>query len=202
MEWNDEVIARLRTLWDEGHSTAEIGRRLGVSKNAIVGKAHRLSLPPRPSPIRRGTGEAPRPSTRRVVGSTLPPLPAHEAVASARRTAVATLTPSVPSPALQAPALQAPALQAQALQAQAERPAVSQPKPSPSRVSEAPAPLAAVRAMPRRSARLVCCCWPIGEPGTPSFRFCDTDALAGKPYCHEHAQLAYVKVRDRRDEAA
>ncbi|HET8995583.1 MAG TPA: GcrA family cell cycle regulator, partial [Acetobacteraceae bacterium] len=53
MEWADETITRLRELWSEGHSTAEIGRRLGVSKNAVVGKAHRLDLPARPSPIRR-----------------------------------------------------------------------------------------------------------------------------------------------------
>ena len=59
MEWAEETIVRLRTLWDEGLSTAEIGRRLGVSKNAVVGKAHRLDLPARPSPIRRdGSGPA------------------------------------------------------------------------------------------------------------------------------------------------
>jgi GcrA cell cycle regulator len=59
MEWAEETIVRLRTLWDEGLSTAEIGRRLGVSKNAVVGKAHRLDLPARPSPIRRdGRGTA------------------------------------------------------------------------------------------------------------------------------------------------
>jgi len=50
--WTDQVVTRLRSLWAEGHSTAEIGRRLGVSKNAVVGKAHRLDLPARPSPIR------------------------------------------------------------------------------------------------------------------------------------------------------
>src|SRR5271165_1847740 len=54
MEWNDETIVRLRTFWNEGLSTAEIGRRIGVSKNAVVGKAHRLGLSARPSPIRRG----------------------------------------------------------------------------------------------------------------------------------------------------
>jgi GcrA cell cycle regulator len=52
------------------------------------------------------------------------------------------------------------------------------------------------------SRRLVVCCWPIGEPGTPDFHFCDAEARAGKPYCANHAQLAYVKVRDRREEAA
>src|SRR5476651_667643 len=77
MEWNDEVIGHLRALWDEGHSTAEIGRRLGVTKNAIVGKAHRLELDARPSPIRR---DVVKPATDRPVpcsrmaGPTLPPL--------------------------------------------------------------------------------------------------------------------------------
>ena len=57
MEWTEEAIAKLRTLWAEGLSTAEIGRRLNISKNAVVGKAHRLNLPPRPSPIRRTEGQ-------------------------------------------------------------------------------------------------------------------------------------------------
>jgi GcrA cell cycle regulator len=48
----------------------------------------------------------------------------------------------------------------------------------------------------------VACCWPLGEPGTKTFRFCDAEAAQGKPYCQAHAQLAYVKVRDRREDAA
>jgi GcrA cell cycle regulator len=36
MEWNEEAILRLRTLWAEGHSTAKIGRRMAVSKNAVA----------------------------------------------------------------------------------------------------------------------------------------------------------------------
>src|ERR1700679_3365613 len=76
MEWAEETIVRLRTLWDEGLSTAEIGRRLGVSKNAVVGKAHRLDLPARPSPIRREGERPPSPPgpPRRLAGPTLPPL--------------------------------------------------------------------------------------------------------------------------------
>ncbi|MBU6497841.1 MAG: GcrA cell cycle regulator [Rhodospirillales bacterium] len=167
MEWNEETIARLRALWAEGLSTAEIGRRMGVSKNAVVGKAHRLALPARPSPIRRdAAGGAPRPPVaRRVTGPTLPPL-------------AATL-PVEPSPM--------PPI------------AAEPPRAEPRRVTEkAPAP----RPVARAGGRLVACCWPIGEPGTKSFRFCDAEANPGKPYCTEHAQLAYVKVRDRREEAA
>src|SRR5271166_7201985 len=64
MEWSEETIVHLRALWAEGHSTAEIGRRLGVSKNAVVGKAHRLDLPARPSPIRPGGSGKPRAAPR------------------------------------------------------------------------------------------------------------------------------------------
>ena len=53
-DWTDELTAELRVLWAEGLSTAAIGRRLNISKNAVVGKAHRLNLPARPSPIKSG----------------------------------------------------------------------------------------------------------------------------------------------------
>ncbi len=163
MEWTDAIIAELRRLWAEGLSTAEIGRRLGVSKNAIVGKAHRLGLDPRPSPIRRGEVAKPTvPAPRRALGPTLPPL-------------------TVPAPA--------PVVAAE-------------PVPAPRPV--APPQLRSVAVAPVRSSagRYSACCWPIGEPGTASFRFCSSEAMPSKPYCAEHASLAYVKVRDRREDAA
>ena len=149
MEWTDEAIARLRKLWAEGLSTSEIGRRLNISKNAVVGKAHRLSLAPRPSPIRRVAGESPasRPAApKRVLGTTLPPL----------------------STAMAGPMLS----------------------------------LRTMMPAPKYSQRTSPCCWPIGEPGKPSFHFCNETAATGKPYCEEHAALAYVRVRDRREDVA
>src|SRR5690242_14792314 len=150
MEWTDETIVRLRSLWDEGHSTAEIGRRLGVSKNAVVGKAHRLDLPARPSPIRRdGTpGAKPRrPAARRASGPTLPPLSSTSGSSTA----------------------------------EAPRPL---PLPPPLARPVAPAPLPArVQVVPRTYGRTIACCWPLGEPGTASFRFCGADSMPGKPYC-------------------
>jgi len=53
MDWTEEVINQLKQMWNEGKSTGEIGKILGVSKNAVVGKAHRLGLESRPSPIKR-----------------------------------------------------------------------------------------------------------------------------------------------------
>ncbi|MBQ4084143.1 MAG: global cell cycle regulator GcrA-like protein [Alphaproteobacteria bacterium] len=51
MIWTPEKVQELKKLWESGLSTGEIGRILGVSKNAIVGKVHRLALESRPSPI-------------------------------------------------------------------------------------------------------------------------------------------------------
>jgi len=165
MEWNEDAIVKLRALWAEGHSTAEIGRRMGVSKNAVVGKAHRLNLASRPSPIRRDGEKSPRRrQPRRVSGSTLPALSAPMATLSV-----------VESPR------------------SADRPAPTE------RVIPV---LRAVPASPRPGARVNPCCWPIGEPGTRSFRFCDVDAIGGKPYCEDHAAKAYVRVRDRREDVA
>ncbi|MBQ8557253.1 MAG: global cell cycle regulator GcrA-like protein [Alphaproteobacteria bacterium] len=55
MVWTPEKIKQLKKLWQKGKSTVEIGRELGMSKNAVVGKVHRLELDARPSPIKKST---------------------------------------------------------------------------------------------------------------------------------------------------
>ncbi len=51
--WTPELVQQLKALWEQGLPTAEIGRRLGISKNAVVSKAHRIGLKGRPSPLKR-----------------------------------------------------------------------------------------------------------------------------------------------------
>ncbi len=55
MTWTEERIADLMRMWTAGHTVSCIGNALGVSKNTVIGKAHRLKLPSRPSPIRLST---------------------------------------------------------------------------------------------------------------------------------------------------
>lgn len=91
MDWTEQQIEQLRALWAEGLSTAEIGRRMGISKNAVVGKAHRLNLPSRPSPIRRSAKpSSPRPATV--------PRAVSAAVAAAAVVTPLTPRPSAPPP--------------------------------------------------------------------------------------------------------
>ena len=49
-EWTLACTKTLAKLWNKGLPTGEIGRRMGVTKNAVVGKAHRMGLPRRQSP--------------------------------------------------------------------------------------------------------------------------------------------------------
>jgi GcrA cell cycle regulator len=196
MEWSDEVISQLRALWDEGHSTAEIGRRLGVTKNAIVGKAHRLDLPARPSPIRRDPDAAPvRSATvRRVDGPTLPPLPSIVADGGThlaeRVVAAGNTAPVISGPPARPPVIARPLVSA---------PPVPRPVVAPRPVAAVPRPVVVA---PRPYGRIVTCCWPMGEPGTREFRFCDVPSEPGRPYCEDHVKVAYVRVRDRREDAA
>lgn len=230
MEWTDETIARLRDLWSQGLSTAEIGRQLSITKNAVVGKAHRLGLPPRPSPIRNrkvkdgetGAAEAtPRrksPSRAKAAEPAASDLFADKdaAPASAVSSDADKMAEKSPAPVRKAPAaapeaakpVPQPAAAARPVPAAAKEAAAPRREPAPApkpepRVAPAPRPAMPPRfstaGIDRPTRRGPSCCWPIGDPGTPGFHFCGATPLSGKPYCAEHAAIAYVKIRDRRD---
>ena len=57
-EWTPTRVSTLIALWNEGLSTSLIGGRIGVTKNAVVGKVHRLKLQKRGSPIKQKTKKA------------------------------------------------------------------------------------------------------------------------------------------------
>lgn len=178
-EWSDGRIAMLRRLWaDHGLSAAAIGRMLGISKNAVVGKAHRLELPSRPSPINRRPAAPQPPRIPRAPRVTLPPLAATAPLDATGATEPA----AAPLPVPEAAPL---------------RRRSRAPLPTPISVGAAPsgrpAPAAPIRRTP--------CCWPMGEPGTPAFRFCDEASDGRTPYCEAHAAQAYAPrvERDRFD---
>lgn len=81
MSWTEERVSLLRRLWGEGHTAAEIAKQLGgVTRNAVIGKAHRLKLSNRVSPIQQNKKPAnknvERKSVKRTVSSASPlPVP-------------------------------------------------------------------------------------------------------------------------------
>jgi GcrA cell cycle regulator len=200
MDWTEETISRLQELWQQGLSTAEIGRQLGITKNAVVGKAHRLSLPPRPSPIRKPAPvrASAEPVVERVEPESAQLRPPEETASAAPVAPVAEVAPSEDE-TIRESASVVSILARRAAETSADAtPAEDVPEPAPRSV---PRPvLRSVPPEPRR--RGPSCCWPLGDPGTPGFHFCGAAPLSGKPYCAEHAAIAYVKLRDRRDSVA
>lgn len=182
VDWDDAKIQRLRDLWAEGKSTPEIARVMNTSKNSIVGKAHRLGLVSRPSPIKRGHATSPE-SVRIERKNFLPPLPEPVVVILAPEPPVEPPKPVQRDPVPVAPVFEPPPLPPRPVPAPEPR---VEPPPSAETLFRKPTP----------------CCWPIGEPGKPGFRMCDDRSEPGRSYCPEHAAIAYVRVRDRREDAA
>jgi GcrA cell cycle regulator len=149
MGWTDERVETLKTLWLDGLSASQIAKQLGgVTRNAVIGKVHRLGLSGRATPSQpaKATFKPPRPA--RPI-SAAPPL--------ARR-------PAAPQP-------------------EAHRPAPA-PEPLPDRIEEPGG--ATVLTLGRHM-----CKWPIGDPSSTEFTFCGRRSADERPYCVEHAKLAY-----------
>ena len=88
MAWTEQMVEDLKKMWDEGLTTGEIGKRLNVSKNSIVGKVHRLQLPARPSPIKKkdsGEDTAEIPAAKTAKAEPAPKEKEHKTVAPAPR---------------------------------------------------------------------------------------------------------------------
>ncbi len=68
MSWTDDRVSLLKKLWGEGHTAAEIAKQLGgVTRNAVIGKAHRMKLSNRVSPIQQNKKPANKNVERKVV---------------------------------------------------------------------------------------------------------------------------------------
>src|SRR3982751_520689 len=67
MSWTDERLDTLRKMWEAGQTASQIAEELGgVSRNAVIGKAHRLGLQSRPSPVKPNEPAAPKAKAKPV----------------------------------------------------------------------------------------------------------------------------------------
>ena len=210
MSWTDERIEKLTKMWEGGATASQIAEELGgVSRNAVIGKAHRLGLKARPSPVKANEKpEGPAPAPARP--------PKAEASEATPRAPAPPPRPAPPRPA-PAPQATAPVTPAPAAAAPGDAP-IAPPPPQPRIVSvgpggflrqgpgdqQAPIPPAPPRRLvPAKPSPEIAdktslldlndriCRWPMGHPGEPDFHFCGVKVNPGFPYCVEHCGRAY-----------
>ena len=197
MSWTEERIERLKTMWHDGATASEIAEKLGgVSRNAVIGKAHRLGLEARPSPVKPGEEHAA--PAKPAKAEAAPPPKAAPAPAPAKAGAA-----PQPQPQRQRP--QAEGMQYRSVgpggfirQGPGDQQAPIPPAPPRRLVPAKPsAEVADKTSLLDLNERI--CKWPLGHPGEPDFHFCGKPANPGFPYCVEHCGVAYQAQLPRRD---
>ncbi len=187
MSWTDERVEILKKMWGEGQSASQIAKELGgVTRNAVIGKVHRLGLSNRNG----GGGKTvakDKPAPRAAKPKAAPKTSAPKAKAAAANT---------PKP------VQPPMSAARRAIIPAGQPLP--PQPSANEIS--PETLASVREVEKTAKKISLmeltertCKWPIGDPATEEFWFCGLTAQPGKPYCEAHVSVAFQPMSSRRD---
>jgi GcrA cell cycle regulator len=202
MSWTEERIERLKAMWTEGATASQIADELGgVSRNAVIGKAHRLGLEARPSPVKPGE-EKERPAPAATAAPAAKPTPAER---PAPRPAAAAPASPAPQPAARSPQRPQGDLQYRSIgpggfirQGPGEQQAPIPPAPPRRLVPAKPSPEVADKtSLLDLNDRI--CKWPMGHPGEPDFHFCGQASNPGFPYCVEHCGVAYQAQLPRRD---
>ena len=203
MSWTEERIERLKAMWTEGATASQIADELGgVSRNAVIGKAHRLGLEARPSPVKPGE-EKERPAPAASASTAPKPAPAERP--EPRATAAATARPAPAQPAARSPQRPQGDLQYRSIgpggfvrQGPGDQQAPIPPAPPRRLVPAKPSPEVADKtSLLDLNDRI--CKWPMGHPGEPDFHFCGNPSNPGFPYCVEHCGVAYQAQLPRRD---
>jgi GcrA cell cycle regulator len=205
MSWTDERIERLKKMWANGATASQIADELGgVSRNAVIGKAHRLGLEQRPSPVKPGEEKevkkaAPAPA------ATAAPKPAAPKAEAPKAAPAAPAAPVAHAPQTAVPHRSAPEMQYRSIgpggfvrQGPGDQQAPIPPAPPRRLVPAKPSPEVADKtSLLELNDRI--CKWPIGHPGEPDFHFCGEQANPGFPYCVAHCGVAYQAQLPRRD---
>ncbi len=204
MSWTDERIDQLKSMWEKGMTASQIADELGgVSRNAVIGKAHRLGLQSRPSPVKANEAPRKKPIARKpdTPGTEMrAAAPAPSANPSPTRAEADTppfdMDDAAPQPLEAAPT---PRPQQRIVsigpggfmrQGPGDQQAPIPPAPPRRLVPAKPSPEIADKTSLLDLTEKICK-WPMGHPGEPDFHFCGEKVNPGFPYCVEHCGRAY-----------
>ncbi|RFC63378.1 GcrA cell cycle regulator [Fulvimarina endophytica] len=197
MSWTDERVSTLRQLWTEGHSASQIADRLGgVTRNAVIGKAHRLKLESRGKTANGGAeaGVEDETVTARAVEVEVEEVRLAPRVEIVEETVVAGRFAA--ASAASAPRPQS--FGATALKMEPEESFDPQPEIEESAESETGEVLPIARKLTLVQLTERTCKWPVGDPMQDDFHFCGNPSRDSSPYCEFHAKLAFQAVDRRR----
>ncbi len=223
MSWTDERIDRLKAMWAEGSTASQIAEDLGgVSRNAVIGKAHRLGLESRPSPVKAGEekarqakqataapAKAAAPKPAPAPKAATPPPAAEPRAPAPRPVKEAAGDDAMPVAPIHRPSGVA-AKEGNTIQYRSVGPGgFIRQGPGDTQAPIPPAPPR--RLVPAKPSLEVkdktglldlndrICRWPMGHPGESDFHFCGREANPGYPYCVDHCGVAYQAQLPRRD---
>ena len=174
MSWTDDRVDKLKELWAEGMSASQIAKVMGgVTRNAVIGKVHRLGLSNRgPAPEDgRPADAAPPAAAKPAPAEDTLPAPAARRTPPAIRDATQPRAPGAPTP-----------------EEEAARATLAEIEKFAKRVN--------LLELTERT-----CKWPIGDPTEEDFAFCGLSCVPGKPYCQHHVAVAFQPMSSRRDRA-
>lgn len=202
MSWTDERIATLKKMWEGGSTASQIAEELGgVSRNAVIGKAHRLGLKSRPSPVKANDKKkapakkpaAPKPVAKKVARPApkpAPPAPAQPADVPAPKPDAAIPSQPMPDKRPDLPKIVSVGPGGFLRQGPGDQQAPIPPAPPRRLVPAKPSPEIADKTSLLDLSDKVCR-WPMGHPGEADFHFCGEAVNPGFPYCVEHCGRAY-----------
>lgn len=189
MNWTDERVEQLKKLWSEGLSASQIATQLGgVSRNAVIGKVHRLKLSSRG----RTNAPTPAPKAKRPTPTVAPSAGVQRSSGRAPSSGGASVTSAVSAGSVRSmPA----SIGATALKAQFD--IVPAPQHQVMRAAEdVVVPISRRIALVELTERT--CKWPNGDPLSDDFNFCGNDCAEAGPYCTYHSKLAFQPQGERR----
>ncbi len=186
--WDNATLKKLKSLMGKGLSTSEMGKRLGISKNAVVGKLNRLGWNSKaggaPTTTSSKGGASATKKTAKTTAKNVAPKKTTASASKTTKKPIASGKTATKKPATTAKKATSPVQKAKS--------ATAAPKSDKSLTKN----LAMHQRIIQHSLEMANlkpnqCRWPIGDPDSENFHFCGEQVFVGKPYCYEHCKQAY-----------